>query len=38
MSKHKIENVAEQIANKGHGSEALHNNKKPNQVNKATKS
>jgi hypothetical protein len=38
MSKHKIENVAEQIANKGHGSDVMHNKKKSNQVSKAAKS
>jgi Protein of unknown function (DUF2934) len=38
MSKHKIENVAEQIANKGQGSDVIHNKKKLNQVSKASNS
>jgi len=38
MSKHKIENVAEQIANKGHGSDVMPNKKKSNQVSKTAKS
>ena len=31
MSKHHIENLAEQIANKGHASSPFHKEKKPNQ-------
>ena len=38
MSKHKIENLAEQIANKGHASATLNNKKKPNQVSKSANS
>jgi hypothetical protein len=38
MSKHHIENLAEQIANKGHASAPFHNVKKSNQANEAAKS
>ena len=38
MSKHKIENLAEQLANQGHSSAPLQNMKKPNQESKASKS
>ena len=38
MSKHHIENLAEQIVHKGHGSAPFHNEKKPNQASDAAKS
>jgi hypothetical protein len=38
MSKHKIENLAEQIANKGNGSAPIHNKKTPYQVSESMKS
>ena len=38
MSKHHIENLAEQIANKGHGSAPFHNEKKSNFASEAAKS
>ena len=38
MSKHHIENLAEQITNKGHASAPFHNEKKSNQASEAAKS
>ena len=35
MSKHHIENLAEQIVQKGHASSPFHNEKKPNQESKS---
>jgi hypothetical protein len=38
MSKHHIENLAEQIANKGHASAPFHSVKESNQASEAVKS
>ena len=38
MSKHHIENLAEQIANKGHGSAPFHQQKKHSQASGSVKS
>ena len=37
MSKHHVENLAEQIANKGHASAPFRNEKKHNQAGEAAK-
>src|SRR5580698_5096758 len=38
MSKHHLENLAEQLANKGHASAPFHNAKKSNLASEAVKS
>jgi len=38
MSKHHIQNLAEQIANKGHGSAPFHQHKTPSQASEEVKS
>jgi len=38
MSKHHLQNLAEQIANKGHGSAPFHHEKTPYQISEEVKS
>ena len=38
MSRHQLKNLAEQIANKGHGSAPFHNGKKSNHASKLMES